>query len=595
VAGLTPPAVPARAQWGLLLRLHFLILRRQATATPGRRLVTTLLVVLGSTASLLLGFTAFFGMVVGRHRSNLPPPSLDEAVHLSFALVYGVLVLSPALGFRGNEFLDVTRLFHLPVSHRTVLTAATTGIGLSGAVLFWLPPLAGVVLGYMAPLNAWNRVRWSEMDWGLLAVRLGLLLAFLFHAVAVGQLVILVLLNFLRSRRWQDLGMVIAPLVAGVAYLATFWALSGGGRALRGRRGMLPDLLSRGLSDWIPFLPSRWLTETLTGAASGPGPWLPFLLGFLPLTLLVLAGAAALQERAFLGEVPPSDAGRGGSGRRIPGGRLLARLLPDPVLAVASKEVRLLRREPVVKTVLIGQAFFLTIPVVALALRAGDGSDAVGAVARVWWLLPYLLVFVENTLTLNLLGLEGPGISHLRTTPAGWRRILLGKDLCYLLGFGTLNALFCAAVLALVRAVRPEQVPEPAEAILLSAVGGASALAVVLAVGNVLSVALPTSLAARGRMALRQQTAFSEGCFEKLARLAVFAGTLVLVAPIPLALHVLRHNAKGFFQEEWWPPVAVAFSLLYAGALLRASLPVAERTAAREEDAILRRLTRPAE
>jgi hypothetical protein len=265
------------------------------------------------------------------------------------------------------------------------------------------------------------------------------------------------------------------------------------------------------------------------------------------------------------------------------------------VLAVASKEVRLLRREPIVKTVLIGQAFFLTIPVIAFAVQSGDRGDAVGAVARVWWVLPYLLVFVQNTLTMNLLGLEGAGISHLRTTPTSWRSILVGKDLCYLLGFGALNAVFCAAVLALVRAVRPDRVPDPGEAVLLSAVGGAASLAVVLAVGNVLSVTLPSSRAARGRMALRQQAAFSEGCYEKLTRLAVFAGTLVLVAPIPFALHVLRHNAQGFFQEEWWPPVAVAFSLLYAGALLRASLPLAERMAEQEEETILRRLTRPEE
>jgi hypothetical protein len=593
VAGLVPRASP-RTQWGLLLRLHFLILRRQATATPGRRLVSTLLVVLGAVASLLVGFTALAGMAVGR-KNGIPPESLDEAMHLSFALVYGVLVLSPALGFRGNEFLDVTRLFHLPVSHRTVFTAATAGISVSGAVLFWLPPLVGLLLGYMAPVDPWNRMRFGDVDWGLFAVRMGLVLAFLFHAVAVGQMVMLVLLNFLRSRRFQDLGMVVAPVLAGGSYLAVFWAVGHAGRASRAHRRILPDLLAREYSDWIPFLPSRWLTETLTGAGAGIAHWLPFLLGFVPLTLLVLAAAAALQERAFLGEVPPLEAGRGGSGRRIPGGRLLARFFPDPVLAVASKEVRLLRREPIVKTVLIGQAFLLTIPVVALAVRSGDRGDAVGAVARIWWLLPYLLVFVQNTLTMNLLGLEGPGVSHLRTTPVSWRSILVGKDLCYLLGFGTLNALFCAAVLALVRAVRPERVPDPAEAILLSAVGGGAALAVVLAVGNALSVTLPTSRAARGRMALRQQAAFSEGCYEKLARLAVFAGTLVLVAPIPFALHVLRHNAQGFFQEDWWPPVAVAFSLLYAGALLRASLPLAERLASQEEETILRRLTRPEE
>lgn len=588
-------AAAPREQVGLLLRLHFLILRRQATATPGRKVVTLLLVVLGSVASLLLGLTAFAGMAVARHRSGIPPADLDEAMHLSFAVVYAVLVLSPALGFRGNEFLDVSRLFHLPVSHRTVFTASTIGVSVSGAVLFCLPALAGLVLGHMIPGNRWGRVSWGDMDFGLLAIRMGLVAAFLFHAVAVGQLLVLVLLNFLRSRRFQDLGLVVAPCIAGAVYLGTWWALTRGRSQVGPHGSMLRDLLASEPSRYVPFLPSRWLTEALVGAGAGEWRcWLPFVLGFVPLTGIVLALAGHLQERAFLGDVPPIAAGRGGSGRRIPGGRLLSRFLPDPVLAVASKELRLLRREPIVKTVLIGQAFFLVLPILFLALRPG-GTDPVGAVVRASWLLPFVLVFVENHLTMNLLGLEGPGVSHLRTTPVSWRQVLLGKNLCYLLGFGAANALLSAAGILALRALRPGSVPDPLSSIGMAVVGGTCALAVVLAVGNVISVAMPTSLAAKGRMALRQQSAFSEGCYEKLARVAVFAGTLVLVAPIPFALHVLKTYAHGVFQEAWWPPVAVAFSVAYAAVLWRTSLPLAARMADEGEDAILERLTRSGE
>ncbi len=586
-------APTARAQLGLLLRLHFTILRRQATATPGRKVVTFLLVTLGGFASILLGVTVLAGMYTGRHRFGWPPAAMDEAVHLGFAVVYGMLVLSPALGFRGNEFLDVTRLFHLPVSHRTVFVASTIGVSLSGAVLFWLPPLTGLVVGHMLPATGiYGRGGAGDMGWGLLAVRLALVGVFLLHAVALGQLVVLVLLNFLRSRRFRDLGLVVAPVVAGAVYLGTWWALARG-RAAAGAGGTaLRSLLGSGLSDWIPFLPSRWLTEALVGAGRGSfDAWVPFLLGFLPLTGIVLALAAHLQERAFLGDVPPLEAGRGGSGRRVPGGRLLARFFPDTVLAVASKELRLLRREPIVKTVLIGQAFFLGLPILILALRPRGDGDTVGAVVRVSWLLPFVLVFVENTLTMNLLGLEGAGVAHLRTTPVTWRQVLVGKDLCYLLGFGSANALFAAAGLAALRLLRPEKVPDPVAAVALATVGGTCALAIVLAVGNVLSVTMPTSLVVRGRMALRQQSSFSEGCYEKLARVAVFAGTLALVAPVPMALHVLPANAGWVFQEAWWTPVGAVLCIAYAAVLLRASLPLAERLAREGEEAILRRLT----
>ena len=96
-------------------------------------------------------------------------------------------------------------------------------------------------------------------------------------------------------------------------------------------------------------------------------------------------------------------------------------------------------------------------------------------------------------------------------------------------------------------------------------------------------------------MALRQQDSFSEGCYEKLTRNAVFVGTLVLVLPIPLLLHILPGNAHGIFQEPWWPPVGAVLSVLYAATLLRISLPLAAERARDGEEAILRRLTRSGE
>lgn len=588
-------AASARTQLGLLLRLHFTLLRRRATATPGRRVVTALLVGLGTVASLLLGLTAFASLWVARWKSNYPPVAMDEAVHLCFAVVYGILVLSPALGFRGNEFLDVTRLFHLPVSHRTVFTASTIGTCLSGGVLFWLAPLVGVVAGSLAPKTFRGSPEFPGMDWGTFGLRMLLVLVFLFHAVAVGQVLMLLVVNSLKSRKFEDLGMVLAPVLGGAIYLGTWFLLfRGRSQVLRGGQAWTRTFLQTRPSESFPWLPSRWVTEAMeTAGSGGMGAWLPFLLGLLPLTIVAMLVAARLQERAFHGLVPPPEVERGGSGRRIPGGALLRRLFPDPVLAVASKELRLLRREPIVKTVLIGQAFFLALPVLAVALRPGE-ADSLGTAARISWALPFLLVFVENTLTMNLLGLEGAGITHLRTTPASWRRILAGKDLCYLLAFGTLNALFSTAVLLLLAAFRPEKVPDPWTSVGLAVVGGTAALAVVLAVGNVLSVAMPTPLTARGRMALRQQASFSEGCYEKIVRTAVFGATVLLIAPIPLALHVLPAFSE-WFQEGWWTAVGVLFAPAYAWVLLRRSFPMAERMGREGEEAIWERLARSGE
>ena len=36
-------------------------------------------------------------------------------MHLTFLTVFFVIIVTPVLGFRGNAFLDVTRLFTFPV------------------------------------------------------------------------------------------------------------------------------------------------------------------------------------------------------------------------------------------------------------------------------------------------------------------------------------------------------------------------------------------------------------------------------------------------------------------------------------------------
>jgi hypothetical protein len=566
----------------LLLRVHFRILKRLATATRGRRVVSTLLIVLGAVASFLLAVTGGVAMIAGRARLGMSPVELDEGLHLAFAAVYLVIVLSPIFGFRGSEFMDVTRLFHLPITHRTVFSASAVGIVFSGGILFWLPPLWAIAAGY------------SWKNGAAVVPRLLIVLVFLLHAVAFGQVMVLALLNFLRSRRFRDMGLVLAPLFAGSLWLVAWGALARGRQA--GGGGILRRLLGMHLSTWFPFLPSRWATDAMVAVGQGDlVGWLPFLLGFLPLTFLLFRIAAVLQERAFLGEVPPEETAGARRRRIFPGTSWLKRWLPDEVLAIASKEWRLLSREPVVKTVLIGQSGFLLMPVLVLALRPSAQGDAVARVATYAWVFPYALVFVQNTLTMNLLGLEGAGVLHLRTLPSRWRSILAGKNLCYLLGFGAANALVTTAALLFVRAVRPSFMESPLRTVLLAVLGGTCALAIVLAVGNVLSVSMPSPLTVRGRMALRQQASLSEGCYEKLARLAIFAGTVILVVPVPLALLVLPHFAPGFFDSPWWLALASVLCPLYAGALLKASWPMAEEVAGNGEEMIVRRMVRSSE
>src|ERR1051325_9849036 len=69
----------------------------------------------GFYALVLSGLLAAFIM----HHRDSEPALAAGAVHYAYLVVFFILAVTPILGFRGNEFLDVTKLFGLPVGHRT--------------------------------------------------------------------------------------------------------------------------------------------------------------------------------------------------------------------------------------------------------------------------------------------------------------------------------------------------------------------------------------------------------------------------------------------------------------------------------------------
>jgi hypothetical protein len=574
-------AAPAATTWHsqarLVLGVHLKVARRAATATPGRRLVTWTLVVLGSVASLLVGGSAVLTLAIAQRRFRATPDQVAEAVHLACGAVLLLVACTPVLGFRAGGAVDASRIAGLPLRRGSLFAASCGASFLSGGVLFFLPPLLGLAAGH------------SEGPGGF-AVRALLAVLLLVHAVIAGQVLVLLFLDALRSPRWRDALLVAAPLVGGLASVATFAALT------RRRRGSfqpeaLREFLDARWSDLAPFLPSRWLSEAWAAAEGGPWTaWVPLLLGFLPATYALARAGAALQDRLVAGEIPPPPPSRGRETLPALAGSLLRGRVPDEALAVAGKERAHLAREPMVRSLLTGQAVVVVLGILALSVRSGE--DAVLRFATWSAALPYMLVFVENTLVMNLLGLEGAGARHLLCMPVRWRTVLLGKDLCYLVLLGGVNAVASCAAIAVAAVLRPAAFPSPALSAASAVIGGFAALAVLLAVGNVVSVLLPSPLAGGGRGALAVQARMSDGVYEKFVRMLVFAGTAVLVAPVPFLLVILPSVAHGWFQEDWWPPVGMALSAAYAAALLRASLGVAEQAARGRGPLILDRLVR---
>ncbi len=499
---------------GILLWLRYRTMFRGGRS--GRQVFAVVMGLMVLTPLSLL-FGAFSLMTTLHVAGNMGSEALLLWVRIAFFLVFAMLLAMPIISFASTDFYDITKLFHLPVSHRPVFVAQIIGMMFGGTTIFFLPAMLGVVIG--ASGGAARAV-----------VSIPLLLLFLFQTVAVARLLQLLLLNTLRSRRFRDLAAIgAACLSAGIFVL--FRLTFNSDHPTRNIAAFLEELLISGAADWIGAIPSSWIA-TLMVPGAGLNSILLVLLVALPLTALLVRIAAVLQERAFHGEVPAArpgtraanaaNAAKAGSG---PG---LFRFLPEPVRAIARKELCLIRREPIVKTMMIQQSVFFLVPVVVAIFGSG-----VGNAPRIEYLLRwgvFVLLFVESILAMNVFGLEGPGIVVTLSTPTPRHRVLLGKSLAYFLLFAPVNVLFVVTAAALVHFLTGAV---SAISVGVALVGAVSATLVLLGTGSIVSVLAPVRMASGSRGALRQPST-GEGCLLALFKMFSIGVLAVLVAPVVL-------------------------------------------------------------
>lgn len=479
------------------------------------------------------------------------------AVHLTFLWVLVLIVVTPILGFRGNEFLDVTKILVMPVGHRTVFAATLAGLTSSLGVLFLAMPVVAAVIGYGGSAG--------DVAFGVLAA-----LLLVVTAVAIGQFVLLAFLDKLKSRKWRDLTMVLVPLIAGGAYVA----LQIGARRSAGEAGAVAGAVEwfRGWMDWTLPLPSWWAANAVVG-----GGWTRLLpvVALVAIDLWLVQASAVLQERTFYGEVE-DDAPIQGVGKRGLLSRVASRFR-DPIGALAERELAILRREPAVRTLLIGQSIFVIMWGGLAATSAhGHALPSLARYAPLAGLVAYPLLVLERGVFMNLLGIEGGGAVHSMLLPVKRRVILLGRDVGQLIAFGTLNAVVgAAATVALWAATGAGSAAQCAGYALLAAVEGYCAAAIGLGLGNVSSVATPIRVAVKDRRAIRQQMSGLDGCVWTFIRVVATFATLAVATPLALLFHWPYAS-----REFGWPlappswaifvtaplAVAAAFGLMYFGA-----------------------------
>jgi len=511
---------------------------------------------------MFVGFAAVASVGLGFFVANLRATgnlvAAGAAVHWTFLFVLVILAATPVLGFRGNEFLDVTKLFGLPVGHRTVFAATLCCLMASLSVFLFAMPIVGVSIGY-----GWNAPAGTTIT----CLAAGFLLVL--FAVTAGQFLLLVFLNTLKSRKWRDVSTILLTLVGGVGIAFQFVARQG----MMNRGSIVAGLeWFSSWKDWTAPLPSWWAAN----AATGEG-----FIRFLPLAALVavvawlVRAAADLEERAFFGEVEEGPAADMATGRG-PIGRVASRI-KDPLGALVEKDLALLRREPVVRSLLIGGAMYpiMWLVIGGMQVKGHDLHDF-ARYAPFVGVISYGLLLMEMGLLMNQLGIEGGGAVHALLLPVPRSTLVMGKNVAFLLAFGTLNALIVvAATIGMWLVTSHGAFGECALWCGLGALEAYCVLAIGLAAGDVVSVASPIRIAVKDRRAIRQQMSGRDGCMHSLIRLVSFTLILGFAGPILVLFHGPYAWAmkSGRAPLPSWTmfatvPVAVAFAwlALYLGA-----------------------------
>jgi hypothetical protein len=559
----------------LLLAANWRTRLNAAARTPARAAFVALMMLMMTVGALM--FSAFIGFKVGTLKPDRPDLAA-ALVHQMFLFVFFVVAVTPVLGFRGNEFLDITKLFVHPVSHPTVFVATLLGLATSGPVLVLTLPLAGAVIGFGG---------------GALRVATGLTAALLLvvTSVALGQFLLFAFLNRLKSRKWRDLTMVLVPLIVGGMWVSMNLLTGRGGMARDGFQAAV-EAFSRA-QDWLLPLPSWWASRIATGDG---WPRLFLAAALVAVTAWLVRVSARLEERAYLGEVED-----GVDTEKISGRGVLTRVaarLRDPLGALVEKEIALLRREPAVRSILIGQSMYpvMWAGIGIITVVRGGGFASLAKYAPLGGLVAFPLLLMELGLLWNQLGLEGGGAVHSMLLPVPRRTLLAGKAVAYLLVFGTLNALVAVVVTIAAYAVTGAGSPAACAGwSLLGALEGYCVLAIGLGIGAVISVVFPARVAVRDRRALRQQAGGREGCLRGLVGLIAFGGAVTIALPVGALFHLsylIRLFPDASRPAPWLPLVTVPVAVAVSGAVLFCGCALGGHLLAAREEDVVSRLTK---
>ncbi|MGW0518144.1 hypothetical protein [Crossiella sp. NPDC003009] len=453
-------------------------------------------------------------------RLGAPVPGYDLTAGLFAVWTLG-WVIGPVFVAGSDETLQPEHFRLLPVSSRKLAAGLLVAAAVGVPAVVSLLAFGGLVLRATAD--------------GVAPVVVAIVGALLQLAVVItlSRVVIGALGDVLRSRRGQDLGVLLAACV-GLLVLPFQYLMNSVSAGLV--LGFPPEL-----GEFLRWLPTGWAPVAVAAAARGE--WATVAAALIGLVLLIVLLAqwwAILLRRRM---TRPSAGLRGADVRA--GGGALERFLPaGPVGAVAAKEVRTWWRDPRRRAVLLPALVIgLVLPLVI------SGFNPVAAA-----LAPAggLLVVAFGALNAgNLYGFDGTALWHTLVQPSAARADIRGRQLGWLVYVAPVSLL---AVLVLPGVTgRPETYPYVL-ALLPALLGGGAGLLVIL------SVFAPFPVPAQRGNPFAGSG--NPGCAKALLQLVI--GLLLVLAALPPGLLLLGGYLTGNAVLTWLAlPVGIGSGVLF--------------------------------
>ncbi|UCH35043.1 MAG: hypothetical protein JSV65_01455 [Armatimonadota bacterium] len=551
----------------LLLRLKWQLMwhtyRRQVSAAVGAVLAVLLLL----PTSLVVAGGCLAGFLL------LKPPFNEHLLRGVLLAGYLMWVTAPFLGYELTEDYDVSKLLLYPLSPRQIFVGVICGSLLDFSVLFSLPTLLVIVIGFGRNI---------AVPMVILAVAF-----FLFHSVSLSQALNLATAGVLRSRRFRDIMIVLFPLLWIGVYAAS---------QLLPRRAIhfnWSQILESRTWEIINLLPPGLAARTIAGAARGDYlAALGFLIGLAAVTAGTIYLAGWLVSLVYVGEVVSAPVRRRAARARaatppVPQasapGHAAARTrrtpfgirLPPVVEAVMDKEIKYVFRDPYFKAALMQAVYMLVVMLVlALGTWRHDAPVSFEAGPIIAWVAAVFVLMAEAQLPFNIFGTEGVAASALFLFPSSRRHILIGKNLALFVALSVVNVGFIVILGALTGAM----------GVLIQLFLWAElALAILISVGNIISVWSPFRVTVRG-WRMRPQSA-SRGLSLGLLYMAVTSVAFALALPVLAALVV-----PTYWISPSWFAATVPLALGYAVGVYALSLRLAEPMLSRREPEIAQSL-----